>query len=209
MKVFETPEGFEVVDTDAFLAKEDAVQCHLLLYSNQHDWWMGKIVNWKPRGTGAKSNSPKFNFELKWTEDHVEKLGRTIAEYYVPDKADVRPEPGNWFYLKKSTAASTTRNRTRRRDPDSDDDGPPTNRARTNSRPRRPRLHIGPDLHYHFLFTDPGGSAGGARRPRWTRFVAHDFWTSKITGNFQRAPSLRLRWRVGDDSEDRDDHGST
>ena len=95
MKVSETPEGFEVVDTDAFLAKEDAVKCHLLLYSNQHDWWMGKIVNWKPRGTGAKSNSPKFNFELKWTEDHVEKLGRTIAEYYVPDKADVRPEPGN------------------------------------------------------------------------------------------------------------------
>ena len=133
MKVFETPEGFEFVDTDAFLAKEDAVKCHLLLYSNQHDWWMGKIVNWKPRGTGAKSNSPKFNFELKWTEDHVEKLGRTIAEYYVPDKADVRPEPGNWFYLKKSTAASTTRNRTRRRDSDSDDDGPPTNRARTDS----------------------------------------------------------------------------
>ena len=39
---------------------------------------MGKIVNWKPRGTSAKSNSPKFNFELKWTEGHVEKFGRTI-----------------------------------------------------------------------------------------------------------------------------------
>jgi len=133
MEVFETPEGFEVVDTDAFLAKDDAVQCHMLLYSDQHNWWMGKIDNWKPRGRGTKSKSPKFNFDIKWTGDHVEKLGRNIAEYYVPGKADVPPEPGNWFYLKKSTATSTTWTRTRRRDPGSDDDGPPTNRARTDS----------------------------------------------------------------------------
>ena len=93
---------------------------------------MGKIVSWKPRGRGTKSKSPKFNFEIKWTGDHVEKLGRNIAEFYVPGKADVRPEPGNWFYLKRSTATST-RNRTRRRDSDSDDDSPPTNRAHTDS----------------------------------------------------------------------------
>ena len=37
MEVFETPEGFEVVDTDAFLGKEDAVKCHMLLYSDQHN----------------------------------------------------------------------------------------------------------------------------------------------------------------------------
>ena len=48
----------------------------------------------------------------------------------------MRPEPGNWFYLKKSTATSTTRTRTRRRDSDDDEDGLPTNRARANSRAR-------------------------------------------------------------------------
>ena len=120
------------------------MKCHMLLYSDQHTWWMDKIAaasTGSPRGEArtstTKSNSSKFNFDIKWTGDHVEKLGRNIAEYYVPGKADVRPEPGNWFYLKRSTATST-RNRTRRHDSDSDDDedGPPTNRARANSRAR-------------------------------------------------------------------------
>ena len=88
MEVFETPEGFEVVDTDAFLGKEDAVKCHMLLYSDQHTWWMDKIAaastgspGGEARTSTTKSNSSKFNFDIKWTGDHVEKLGRNIAGY--------------------------------------------------------------------------------------------------------------------------------
>jgi hypothetical protein len=101
----------------------------LIIYSDQEEWWFGKIVKFKPKAR-------LYNYDVEWRPNETHQQGVKLDAYFEPDALD--PEPGSWAYLKKSESqvVETPQRRTRDRDEDENSDASVSSSARRRRRRR-------------------------------------------------------------------------
>jgi hypothetical protein len=123
------PPGWAFVPTPLALLS-DVSDLYLIIYSDQEEWWFGKIVKFKPKAR-------LYNYDVEWRPNETHQQGVKLDAYFEPDALD--PEPGSWAYLKKSESqvVETPQRRTRDRDEDENSDASVSSSARRRRRRRR------------------------------------------------------------------------
>jgi hypothetical protein len=121
------PPGYSLVPKpSAFLS--DVTDLYLIIYSDQEEWWFGKLVKYKPKAR-------LYNYDIEWRPNETHQQGVKLDAYFEPNAED--PGPGSWAYLKKNQSQVETpqrRIRDREEEEDSDGSAPSSDRRRRRRR---------------------------------------------------------------------------